>query len=92
MALIRNQSVALGLALAAGVGVLASVIAVAPIEAAPAGWRVRAAATVPATVTRIEVDQQVNAIRFFVSGEEIAMLDASGLQVDVLSPFNTDGR
>ena len=92
MALTRNRSVALGLALAAGVGVLASVTIVAPIEAAPTGWRVRAAAAVPATVTRIEVDQQGNAIRFFVSGEEIAMLDASGLHIDVVAPYHTDGR
>jgi hypothetical protein len=92
MAFIRNRSVALGLVLAAGVGALASVTAIAPIEAAPTGWRVRAAAAVPATVTRIEVDQQGNAIRFFVSGEEIAMLDASGLHVDVLSPYNANGR
>lgn len=92
MALIRNRSVALGLALAVGVGVLASVAIVAPIEAAPAGWKVRSSAAIPATVTRIEVDQQGNAIRFFVSGEEIAMLDASGLHVDVVSPYSAGGR
>jgi len=68
------------------------VTAVAPIEAAPIGWRARAAAAVPATVTRIDVDQRNNAIRFFVSGEEIAMLDASGLHVEVLPPYHPHGR
>jgi hypothetical protein len=91
MALIHNRSVAVGLALAVGIGFLASVTAVAPIEAAPTGWRTRAAA-VPATVTGIDVDQRNNAIRFFVGGEEIAMLDASGLHVEVLAPYHPDGR
>lgn len=41
------------------------------------------AATVPdrTAATRIELDQEANAIRFFIDGEESAVLDAEGLHV-----------
>lgn len=43
----------------------------------------RAAQTTAARAeTRIEVDEQANVIRFFIDGEERAVLDASGLHVN----------
>jgi hypothetical protein len=81
---LHRSPVTLALALAAGIGVVASIVALAPAsQAAPAGWRSLAAVPAPALAagTRIEVDDQGKVIRFFIDGQQLAMLDSVGLHV-----------
>jgi hypothetical protein len=64
------------IAVAAGVAALLTIVTLAPAgEPRP---RYRHASTV--AETRIEVDRNANAIRFFVEGKQVALIDSQGLK------------
>lgn len=85
----HRSATPVALMVAAVIAAGAAVAALASsIPAAPAGWKVRSA--VPASPalagTRIEVDDRTHVIRFFIDGEQLAMLDAVGLHVEDGAP------
>jgi hypothetical protein len=70
------------LAMAGGVAALASIAG----QAGEPTLRVRhgmAPAPQVTALTRIEVDSQEHAIRFYINGEQIAKLDSLGLQESI---------
>ena len=74
---IINSRTAPFIAIAGGVAVLATIVSVATGEARSRYRTLAPAAAVEPT--RIEVDNRAHAIRFYVEGKQVALVDALGI-------------
>jgi hypothetical protein len=72
---INNTRIKPFIVAAAGIAALLTIVNLAPAGEPRPRYR-----TAPAVdETRIEVDQAANAIRFYVRGEQVALIDSQGL-------------
>ncbi|TIT20919.1 MAG: hypothetical protein E5W81_04130 [Mesorhizobium sp.] len=68
------------IALAAGCAALVLMLNFAPTGEFPSRYVKPAPASLAAQPTRIEVDDNAHAIRFFVDGKQVALLDSTGFK------------